>query len=69
MTVPVYFAAAPDYREEHLAPALDAVLTPLVADLGGAAGRRFMLKPNLLSYRRPEDVACTHPAVILGCAK
>lgn len=69
MPVTIYFAASTDYRDEHLAPALDAVLTPLVDRIGGAAGKRFMLKPNLLSYRRKDDVSCTHPAVILGCAK
>ena len=69
MGIPVYFAAAADYREEKLAPALDKLLAPLVERAGGAAGRRFMLKPNLLSYRKAEDVSCTHPAVILGCAK
>ena len=69
MGIPVYFAAAADYRDENLLPALDALLSHLVDGIGGAAGRRFMLKPNLLSYRKTEDVSCTHPRVIVGCAK
>ena len=69
MKIPVYFAPAADYRDEELHPALDAILAPLVKKLGGATGKRFMLKPNLLSYRRNEDVASTHPRVIATCAK
>ena len=69
MSIPVYFAAAAEYREETLAPALDKLLAPLVENAGGAAGKRFMLKPNLLSYRKKDDVSCTHPRVIVGCAK
>ena len=69
MNIPVYFAAAADYRDETLAPALDKLLSPLVEKLGGAAGKSFMLKPNLLSYRRKDDVSCVHPRVIAGCAK
>jgi len=69
MKTKVYFAQAADYRDGELAPALDELLSPLVENLGGAAGKSFMLKPNLLSYRRKDDVSCTHPRVIVGCAK
>ena len=69
MKIPVHFAAAADYRDAELLPALDKLLAPLVENLGGAAGKSFMLKPNLLSYRRKDDVSCTHPRVIVGCAK
>lgn len=69
MKIPVYFALAADYRYDELSPALDKILAPLVEKLGGAAGKRFMLKPNLLSYRKKDDVACTHPRVIAMCAK
>ena len=69
MSVPVYFAAAKDYGDDALLPALDRVLSPLVEKLGGAGGKRFMLKPNLLSYRHAEDVSCTHPRIIVGTAK
>ena len=65
----VHFAKAADYRDGELLPALDKILAPLVENAGGAAGRRFMLKPNLLSYRKKDDVSCTHPRVILGCTK
>ena len=69
MSIPVYFAKAADYRDEELLPALDKLLAPLIEKLGGAAGKSFMLKPNLLSYRKAEDVSSTHPRVIVGCAK
>ena len=69
MKTQVYFASAADYGDAELLPALDKILAPLVENLGGAAGKRFMLKPNLLSYRKKDDVSCTHPKVILGCAK
>lgn len=69
MKIPVYFAKAANYRDDELLPALDKLLAPLVGKLGGAAGKSFMLKPNLLSYRKKEDVSCTHPRVIVGCAK
>ena len=65
----VRFARAADYRDGELAPALDKLLAPLVDGMGGAAGKRFMLKPNLLSYRKKDDVSCTHPRVIATCAK
>ncbi len=69
MSVPVYFARTPDYRAENLLPALRRLLEPLLKNIGGAEGKRFMLKPNLLSWRKPDDPACTHPQVILGCAE
>ena len=69
MKTSVHFAAAADYRDAELAPALDKLLAPLVEKLGGAAGKRFMLKPNLLSYRSKNDVSSTHPRVIATCAK
>ena len=68
MKIPVYFAQAANYRDDELAPALDKVLAPLVENLGGAAGKSFMLKPNLLAYRKKDDVACTHPRLIATCA-
>ena len=69
MKIPVYFALAADYNDAELMPALDRILAPLVDKSGGAAGKRFMLKPNLLSYRKKDDVSCTHPRLIVGCAK
>ena len=69
MKIPIHFAKAADYRDDELLPALDKLLAPLVDKLGGAAGKSFMLKPNLLSYRKKDDVSCTHPLVIVGCAK
>ena len=69
MSTPVFFAPSPDYRPEHLRPALEQVLTPLLERSGGAADKTFMIKPNLLSWRKAEDPACTHPQVILNCAE
>ena len=69
MSTPVFFALSPDYRHENLRPALEKVMTPLLERIGGAADKTFMIKPNLLSWRKAEDPSCTHPQVILNCAK
>ena len=69
MSIPVYIAHASGYRAEDLPEALDKILSPLTEKLGGAVGKRFMIKPNLLSYRREEDVSCTHPRIITGTAE
>ena len=69
MSTPVYIAHASDYRSEELTEALDKILSPLAEKLGGTSGKRFMIKPNLLSYRHAEDVSCTHPRIITGTAE
>lgn len=55
----------PTYEVEKVQEALDAALSLV----GGwesfvRAGDKVLLKPNLIAPRRPEEAACTHPAVI-----
>ena len=63
------FARCPDYTKENLRPALESVLAPQLRFHGGVRGRRVLLKPNLLAWRREHDPACTDPQVIVESAK
>ena len=68
MTHTVYYGAAGDYSEPEVRRALDEILPPVLAACGGVAGKRILLKPNLLFCRRPDDPAAVHPAVITAVA-
>lgn len=53
---------------------LDACLSRVFEQLGGLAqfvrpGMRVLLKPNLLSAKKPEDAATTHPAFVEAVAR
>lgn len=55
----------PSYEVERIQTALEAAMDLL----GGweayvRAGDKVLLKPNLIAPRRPEEAACTHPAVL-----
>lgn len=52
-----------------LRSALEKVLTPQFAAYGSVSGQKLLLKPNLLAWRKAEDPACVHPAILLECAK
>jgi len=65
----VTFSAASGYAKEGLRPALETVLLPLLDACGGVSGKRLMLKPNLLSWRMPEDPAAVHPEFLLECIR
>ena len=63
-------ARCPGYSDSvQLRKALESVLAPQLAAYGSLAGKKLMLKPNLLAWRRPDDPACVHPAVLLECAR
>ena len=63
-------ARCPDYRDTaELRAALESVIAPQLEKYGPLSGRKLMLKPNLLAWRRAEDPACVHPAFLLECAK
>ncbi len=63
-------ARCPDYRDTaKLRAALESVIAPQLEKYGSLSGRKLMLKPNLLAWRRAEDPACVHPAFLLECAK
>ncbi len=69
MPAPVFYAQCPDYTQKNLRPALERILDGQIRAFGGVSGRRIMLKPNLLAWRRSDDIACVHPAVIVETAR
>ena len=64
-----YFAAAapcPSYQDEKtLRCAIEKVLAPQIASYGHLSGSRVLLKPNLLAYRKEDDLACVHRKFLL----
>lgn len=59
----VYFAAVADYDQQQV----DAAVEQLFCQLPAAehlAGKRVLLKPNLLAKHAPEKAVTTHPAVV-----
>ena len=63
-------AQCPGYGDSHrLRAALESVIAPQLERNGSLSGKKLMLKPNLLAWRRAEDPACVHPAFLLECAK
>jgi len=64
----VCYAQVPDYRAPALRSALETVLAEQIASFGGVSGKKIMLKPNLLLWRRADDIACVHPSVIVETA-
>ncbi|MBQ9337050.1 MAG: DUF362 domain-containing protein [Lentisphaeria bacterium] len=63
--------AAPcrDYESARLRSALERVIAPQLAQYGSLSGRKLLLKPNLLAWRRADDPACVRPALLLECVK
>lgn len=48
---------------------LEKIITPQIAAYGSVSGKKLLLKPNLLAWRRPDDPACVHPSVLLTAAQ
>ncbi len=69
MSSTVFYAQCPDYNGENLRPALEKILDGQIRAFGGVSGKKIMLKPNLLAWRRNDDIACVHPAVIVETAR
>ena len=69
MPTPVYYANCPDYTPEDLQSALGGILPGQIDAFGGVSGKRIMLKPNLLAWRRADDIACVHPKLIVETAR
>ena len=69
MTEKVYFARCTSYEPEELRRALGLALAPLLDAEGGAAGKNILIKPNWLSWRRDDDPASTHPALLIETAR
>ena len=58
---PIAFAGAEDYAPEIIFPALTRAVEASGFTREMVAGRRVLLKPNLLMKRRPEEATTTHP--------
>ena len=70
MKTGVAAAACPSYRDTvKLRNALEKVIAPQLEKYGSLTGKKLLLKPNLLAWRRPEDPACVHPTMLLECTK
>lgn len=65
----VCFARVGGYEADPLRSSLETVLAEQIASFGGVSGKRIMLKPNLLAWRRAGDIACVHPAVIVETSR
>lgn len=51
--------------EKELRSAIEKVLDPQIRAYGSLSGSRILLKPNLLAYRRKDDLACVHRTLLL----
>ena len=59
----VYAAQCSGYQDAaRLRSALELVIAPQIAKYGSLSGRKLMLKPNLLAWRRNEDYDAHHDA-------
>ena len=65
----VTYAACESYAQETLRISLEKILEPQLREAGGVSGKKIVLKPNLLAWRRKDDIACVHPALILETAR
>ncbi len=65
----VTYARCVDYTPEHLEPAMRAILEEQILAFGGVRGKKILLKPNWLAWRREDDIACVHPAIVVTAAK
>ncbi len=65
----VSYAACDTYAQDMLRNPLEKILEPQLREAGGVSGKKILLKPNLLAWRRKDDIACVHPALILETAR
>ncbi len=62
----VYYAGIKSYSPELLHEALQQTLLPVAEARGGISGKKVMIKPNLLEYRKPDDPASVNPQMLLS---
>ncbi len=60
----VVLVKTPDYGEQTLYESVCRQFELLDFDVAQMAGKRVLLKPNLLMKRRPEEATTTHPGVV-----
>ena len=64
----VYFAAAASYDQQTMDAAMERLLSQLpIADT--LAGKKVLLKPNLLAKHAPEKAVTTHPVLVRASIK
>ena len=61
----VHYSRCRSYETAELSAALEKILAPVTARAGGVNGKKVMIKPNLLEYRKDADPASVHPALLL----
>lgn len=61
----VFYHQLDSYEPENMQAALRQILLPAAARYGGFAGKKVMIKPNFLEYRKPDDPACVHPVMLV----
>lgn len=65
----IHYSRCPDYTPEKLDEALKKILSPVTSEIGGIAGKKVMIKPNLLEYRKDGDPAAIHPQLIAALCR
>lgn len=69
MAVEVHYSRCGSYDPAELDAALKKILLPVAAESGGIAGKKVMIKPNLLEYRKDCDPASVHPQLLLALCR
>ena len=68
--VRVAYARCASYADRRiLKESIEKALAVQLEDFGGVSGKKIMLKPNLLAWRRKEDIACVHPDFVVESAR
>lgn len=62
----VYYAGIKNYTPQALHEALQKTLLPVAETRGGISGKKVMIKPNLLEYRKVDDPASVNPQMLLA---
>jgi uncharacterized protein (DUF362 family)/Pyruvate/2-oxoacid:ferredoxin oxidoreductase delta subunit len=65
----VHYSKCKSYDAAELDAALEKILAPVAAEAGGLAGKKVMIKPNLLEYRKENDPASVHPQLLLALCR
>ena len=65
----VHYSQCKSYDAAELDAALEKILAPVAAQAGGIAGKKVMIKPNLLEYRKENDPASVHPQLLLALCR
>ena len=67
--VKIHYSRAENYSPAVLDEALKKSVGPVLAGIGGVAGKKVMIKPNLLEYRKEIDPASVHPQLLTALCR